>query len=227
MRSSMAVEAARMPLPGVWVAIVRDVADPEGRGRVRVELAAAPDASGGGYAAWGRLLAPMAGDERGTWFPPEVGDEVLVAFEQGDPQRPAILGGVWNGVDRPPAAPDAGHPTRKIRTRSGLEIRLEDLAGGGRVAIETPGGQRLVLDDEEHGVRLEDSNGNSVVLSSSGVRIAASAKVTIQAGIVEVSAGMVQVDSGMAKFSGVVQSDTVITNSVVASSYTPGAGNIW
>ena len=73
---------------------------------------------------------------------------------------------------------------------------------------------------------MADSNGNFVKLEPSGITVNASAKVTIQASQVEVSAGMVTVNAGMSKFSGVVQCDTLISNSVVSASYTPGAGNV-
>jgi phage baseplate assembly protein gpV len=76
-------------------------------------------------------------------------------------------------------------------------------------------------------VRVADSHGNSVTFEASGVTVTAAAKVTVQASQVAISAGLVTVEAGMAKFSGVVQADTVITNSVVSASYTPGAGNIW
>jgi len=72
-----------------------------------------------------------------------------------------------------------------------------------------------------------DSNGNSLKMQSSGITVNASAKVTLTASQVEVSASMVTVNAGMSKFSGVVQADTVICNSIVSASYTPGAGNIW
>ena len=64
-------------------------------------------------------------------------------------------------------------------------------------------------------------------MEAAGITINAAAKVTINGSTVEVSAGMVTVNAGMSRFSGVVQADTVITNSVVSASYTPGAGNIW
>ena len=88
-------------------------------------------------------------------------------------------------------------------------------------------GQKLTLQDGPSSVEIQDSNGNSIKMEASGVTIRASAKLTVQAGTVEVNAGMVTVNAGMSKFSGVVQCDTMIANSVVASSYTPGAGNIW
>jgi phage baseplate assembly protein gpV len=76
-------------------------------------------------------------------------------------------------------------------------------------------------------IEIVDSNGNSVKLETSGITINAAAKVTVSASQVAVSAGMVTVDAGMSKLSGVVQADTVITNTIIAATYTPGAGNIW
>jgi hypothetical protein len=115
--------------------------------------------------------------------------------------------------------------TKMIRSRSGVTFRIDDKDAS--LVIETPGGQRVTLDDSPGSVRIEDGNGNSVTLATSGITINASAKVTLNASTVEVSAGMITVDAGMSKFSGVVQCDTIIANSVVGSSYTPGAGNIW
>lgn len=85
----------------------------------------------------------------------------------------------------------------------------------------------MTLKDGPGAVTIEDSNGNSIKLESAGITITASAKVTINASQVAVSAGMVTVDAGMSKFSGVVQCDTMISNTVISSTYTPGAGNIW
>ena len=87
--------------------------------------------------------------------------------------------------------------------------------------------KKVTLKDGPGAVEIVDSNGNSIKLESSGVTVTASAKVTVNASQVAVSAGMVTVDAGMSKFSGVVQADTVICNSIISASYTPGAGNIW
>jgi len=76
-------------------------------------------------------------------------------------------------------------------------------------------------------VEIVDSNGNSVKLEASGITINCSGRFSVTASTVEISAGMVKVDAGMSKFSGIVQADTVISNSVISASYTPGAGNIW
>ena len=153
----------------------------------------------------------------------------MVAFEGGRPDRPCVLGSLWNGKDTPPESMDgAGRNTRKVvKTRSGLTIALDETDGRESVTITTPGGQTLALKDGPAAVEITDSTGNSVKLEPGGVTIQAASKVAITAGQVTVSAGTVTVTAGMTKFSGVVQADTVITNTIVAATYTPGAGNIW
>jgi uncharacterized protein involved in type VI secretion and phage assembly len=214
---------------GVHTAVVTDVADPDGQGRVRVRLPWSPDPEGQSYEAWARLATMMAGPDRGSWFIPDPGDEVLVAFEAGDPRRPYVLGSLWNGQDAPPESMDgAGRNEKKtLRSRNGVVIRMEDKDGQERLTLETPGGQRMTLSDGPGRIRVEDSNGNTVTLESSGVTVVSPSKVTIQAGSVEVTAGTVTVNAGMSTFNGVVQAQTVITQAVVSASYTPGAGNIW
>lgn len=214
---------------GVYAALVADVVDPDGQGRVRVRLPWAPDADGQSYEAWARLATLMAGPGRGSWFVPDVDDEVLVAFEAGDPRRPYVVGALWNGQDAPPETMDgAGDNNLKVlRSRNGVKVTLDDQDGQERLVLETPGGQSVTLKDGPGAVEIVDSNGNSVKLEAAGITVQASAKVTVSASTVEVSAGMVTVNAGMSRFSGVVQADTVITNSVVSASYTPGAGNIW
>jgi hypothetical protein len=117
---------------------------------------------------------------------------------------------------------------KKLRSRNGVQVTLDDTDGQEKMVLETPGGQRVTLKDGPGAVEIVDSNGNSVKLEPSGITITASARVSITAGAnVEVSASMVKVSAGISQFSGVVQCDTLITNSVVSASYTPGAGNIW
>jgi uncharacterized protein involved in type VI secretion and phage assembly len=219
----------RKRLYGVYPAIVQSITDPDQQGRVRIRLPWSPDSSGAGYEAWARLATLMGGKDRGTWFVPDVGDEVLVVFEAGDARRPYVVGGLWNGKDAPPLQMDDGGENNKkaIVSRNDIRITLDDTDGQETVTIETPGGQKVTLKDGPGSVEVVDSNGNSLKMESAGITISTSAKLTIQAGTIAVSAGMVSVDSGISKFSGVVKADTVITNAVVSSSYTPGAGNIW
>ena len=191
---------------GVYPAIVIDNVDPENSGRLKVRLPQIPVSGGNVHEAWARMATLMAGVNRGTWFVPDLNDEVMVAFEEGDVRRPYVLGALWNGANRPPASMDAGNNTKLLRSRNGLKITLDDGPGA---------------------VVLTDSNGNSLKLGPSGITINAAAKVAINAGAVEVNAGIVSVNAAISKFSGIVQCDLLISNSVVSQSYTPGAGNIW
>ncbi len=169
----------------------------------------------------------MAGANRGTWFIPDPQDEVLLTFEAGDVRRPYVIGALWNGQDGAPESIDSNNSIKSITSRNAVKVTLDDSDGQEKLILETPGGQKVTLSDGPSQVEIVDANGNTIKLDSSGVTITSSAKVTVQASTVDVSAGSVSVNAGMSKFSGVVQADTVITNSVVSSSYTPGAGNMW
>ena len=181
----------------VYGAVVVKARDSKGLGRVRVSL---PFFAEGGV---GSASDACRRRRRGTWFVPDAGDEVLVAFENGDPRRPIVVGALWSAKQRPPES----NPERTLlRTKHGTTIVFDDAAGA---------------------VEIEDSNGNAVTLKSSGVTVTCAATVTVTASMVEVRAGTVTVDAGMSKFSGVVKCDTLIANSVISASYTPGQGNIW
>ena len=214
---------------GVYPALVSDIKDPDGAGRVKVTLPWSPDTGDDKYDVWARLATMMGGNNRGTWFVPDVNDEVLVVFEAGDPRRPYVIGALWNGSDSPPESMDgSGSNDRKvIRSRNGVKLTLDDTDGQEKFIAETPGGQKITMQDGPGAVTIEESNGNSVKLGSSGVTVTSSAKVTVNASVMEITASMLTVNAGLSKFSGVVKCDTLISNSVVSASYTPGAGNIW
>ena len=214
---------------GVMPAVVVSIDDPNGQGRVKIKLPWMPDTGTAAYEVWARLATLFAGKDRGSWFIPDKDDEVLVAFEQGDARRPYILGGLWNGVDSPPQSMDGGEQNniKLLCSRNGVKITLDDSDGQEKLILETPGGQTITLMDGPGSIEAKDSNGNGFKMEASGITIEAAAKVTVNAAQVAVSAGMVTVDAGMSRFSGVVQADTVIANSVISASYTPGAGNIW
>jgi len=213
---------------GVYPAQVNDIRDPDGTGRVKVMLPWSLEASSNRYEAWARVATMMAGKDRGSWFIPDVDDEVLVAFEEGDPRRPYVVGGLWNSADKPPQSMDnAGHNNLKVlRSRNGVKVTLDDTRGQEKCIIETPGGQRIILFDGPDSIAIDDSNGNSVTLQAGGIILNAAAKVTVSTGTLEVSASMVTINAGMSKFSGVLQADTVICNSIISASYSQGVGNV-
>lgn len=200
------------------LAQVVDNADPEGRGRVQIRLASAP------VQIWASTVVASAGDGYGTVVIPKIDEIVVVAFVS--PELPLVLGSIWSGSNAVPQDADAVEDHYVIRTPAGLVLEMDD-AEGPTVEIRTPQGNRVRISDDNGGEIVIDKGGDTVVVDSEGITVTAASKVKIEAGQVEVSAGMVKVDAGMSRFSGVVQADTVIANSVVSSSYTPGAGNIW
>jgi len=115
-----------------------------------------------------RVMMPMAGGKRGTYFFPEPGDEVVVAFESGDTNLPVILGAVWNNKDKPPdqAKPSADNNIRTIVSRSGHEVTLDDTPGAEKVTLRTQGGHTLTLDDQPAGpkVSLTTTQGRTLTL---------------------------------------------------------------
>jgi uncharacterized protein involved in type VI secretion and phage assembly len=109
---------------GAVVGVVTNNKDPDHLGRVKVKF---PWLSEVDESSWARLAAPMAGKERGIYFSPEVGDEVLVVFEHGDVRLPYVLGALWNGQDAPPVAKGDGmNDVRMIKSRSGHVVKLND-----------------------------------------------------------------------------------------------------
>lgn len=212
---------------GVYPALVIDNQDPDNQGRVQIRLPWSPDHGDAAYEAWARLATLMAGKNRGSWFVPDVDDEVLVAFEGGDTRRPYVVGMLWNGVDTPPERMDSNNNLKSILSRAGIRISMDDSDGAVELTLSTPGGHSLVFNDGDRSVTAADSSGNVIKMNSSGISISAATKIKLDAAQIEASAGMVTVNAGMSKFSGVVQCDTLISNAVISASYTPGAGNVW
>lgn len=128
---------------GVTIALVTNNQDPDGLGRVKVKF---PWLSEKEESSWARILSPMAGNGRGIYFLPEVDDEVLVAFEQGNMASPYILGALWNGKDKPPVTNDDGkNNQRVIKSRSGHQIILDDTEGEEQIIIQDKTGKNQIL----------------------------------------------------------------------------------
>ena len=115
------------------------------------------------------------------------------------------------------------NPQKILRSCGGLKITLNEDSGHESFLVETPAGQKFLLQNGPGQIELVDGNGNSLKLEPGGVTVNSAAKVTINASVVEINSGMLNVNTAMARFAGVVQCDTLISNSVVSASYTPGA----
>jgi len=170
---------AARPLHGVVPAIVTSNDDPEGLGRVKLTFPWLDEALASG---WARVAAPGAGKARGLLPLPEVNDEVLVACEHGDINRPYVVGGLWNGSDKHDIAQPVANGAvnrRVLRTRTGHTLTFDDASGAGHAAIEikTGGGLRLLLSDGDrtivlqsasHTITLSDGGSGAVTIESSG-----------------------------------------------------------
>ena len=165
-----------------------------------------------------RVMVPMAGGRRGVHFFPEKGDEVVVAFHEGDTTQPVILGGVWNNNDRPPdqarQSPDnhvrtivsrSGHEltfddapgAEKVilKSKSGHELTLDDRPGQGKVTLETARGATLILDDTPPGsATLRTPGGSQITISDAGgtMTISAPVQLQLQSGVISLQANAIQ-----------------------------------
>jgi uncharacterized protein involved in type VI secretion and phage assembly len=142
-----------------------------------------------------RVMMPMVGSKYGTYFFPDQGDEVVVAFEHGDVNFPIIIGGVWNQNDPVPAQADTSS-TNNIRTivsRSGHEVTLDDTPAAEKITIKTQGAQSLVLDDTGAGtVTLTALGGTSVTMNPTSISLsAAGSTMTIGASGISITTPMI------------------------------------
>jgi uncharacterized protein involved in type VI secretion and phage assembly len=175
---------------GILIGLVakrKHLDDPDKLGRVRVTFPTLDDKT----FYWARIASPMAGKERGFYVVPEPGDEVLVAFEEGDPRRPYILGCLWSKPDKPP--PGDGKTTennlRFWRSRSGHIFKFDDTQGAEKVEIsdkdEVTKGvlRKIVLDPVNKKIQIICDDGDVEVLVKKG-----NVKVETKAGDVSVDA---------------------------------------
>jgi uncharacterized protein involved in type VI secretion and phage assembly len=171
---------------GVAEGIVEDVTDPDRENKVRVRFPWFDDTE---VSDWCRMANPFAGNGYGSTWTPEVGDEVLVAFVHGDMRVPVLLGGLYNGADKPAAPRTAQQNQKTFRTKAGHQITMDDSAGSLGVEVRTNNGHRLHLDDAADQITLEISGGPSVVLGKAGGTLALKAtSITIEATTVTISA---------------------------------------
>lgn len=171
---------------GLAVAIVTQNKDDSGLARVRVRLSWQAE---GEESYWARLAMPMAGGERGTYFLPEIGDEVLVGFERGDMSHPYIIGALWNGKQLPPETNDDGKNDRRlIRSRSGHQLLFND-GDPPKVELKLQDGKHLLLDDK--GIKVEDGQGNTITIetSSGAITIESKGQLKLKSQSISIEAG--------------------------------------
>lgn len=155
-------------IPGLVLGTVTDTDDPEGLGRVRLTF---PSRSADAASQWAPILRPLASGGFGLWFQPEVGDVVLVAFEEGRVERPYVLGAIFTGDNAPPTGDGK---LRMIQSQSGHRITLDDTEGAEVLTIEDASGN--VIRMEQSGITIESKT--DLTIKGVNVTVEASAQLT-------------------------------------------------
>ena len=170
--------------PHLLIGEVTNTADPLKLGRVKVRL---PAISADDETDWARIASPGAGKDRGLQWLPEVNDEVLVGFEQGDPARPCVLGGLWNNTDTPPdaaAATNSGTARWSLTTRKGTKVVLHDDPTEKIEVILANSTSSLTITDNE----VSLVGGHKLVLKADEIDLQAQSKVSVNGASVKVQA---------------------------------------
>ena len=177
-------------LPGViglHTGIVTDNEDPEGEQRVRVKM---PFVNADDDGVWARIALADAGNERGLFFRPEVGDEVVLGFLYDDPRQPLILGMLHSSNKLPPISPTNDNFKKGYTSREKLKLTYNDEIK--EILIETPGKNKVFISDDKKGISLEDQSGHKITTKPSTVTIKDSKNneisIDVNGGIIKIKA---------------------------------------
>lgn len=153
--------------------------DPNGEFRVKVTLPGIDPENG---KVWARLASPEAGIERGYWFRPEEGDEVVVGFFNDDPRQAVILGALFGSLNVPPTGMetfDAENPLKGIVSKTGISYLVDDTAK--TLTLKTSENQSVLIDEQNQLISITDGNSNNITLDSSGITLETEGDFTVQA----------------------------------------------
>jgi uncharacterized protein involved in type VI secretion and phage assembly len=169
------------------VGTVVDNQDPKGWGRVKVTFETLSNENNG---HWARVAVLMAGNGRGTFFLPEVNDQVLVAFEGGRFDSPYVIGALWNGVNKPPDANANGkNDLRFIKSRSGHIVRMDDTKGSEKIEIiDKSGNNSITFDTSNNTITIKsaqdinlDASQGTIQLTAQHISLSSNADSTFEA----------------------------------------------
>lgn len=177
-------------LPGVHglqVGVVMKLdADPAGEARVQVKV---PVLQASDEGVWARLLQLHASNGFGSFFLPEVGDEVVLGYFADDPSHPVVLGSLYSSKQATPYALEAANDIKAIVTRCKHKLAFDERDK--TITVLTPAGNTIVLSDKDKSIVLQDQNGNKVELAPGGITLSSPKDIVLQAqGKVSVTAGL-------------------------------------
>lgn len=150
--------------------------DPADDFRIKVAL---PCFDGENTEIWARHATADAGDKRGVFCFPEIDDEVVIGFVDQNPNNPIVLGSLYSNKMASPQALSDDNNVKGIYLKSGIkmEVNEEDKI----VTVETPGKNKLVLNDKDGKLEIGDANGNQIVMDNQGIVIKSAGKISIEA----------------------------------------------
>jgi phage baseplate assembly protein V len=164
---------------GVAEALVADVNDPDKEGRVKLKF---PWFDENMVSEWCRVCQFYAGNGYGAFYVPEVGDEVVVAFVHGDMRLPIVLGGMYNGADKPASHRDDAKDEKVLRTKAGHQIMLIDTQGEETIRIIAKGDKNSIeISAKDNAITVKSASGK-LILEGKDIEIKAQASMTLQAG---------------------------------------------
>lgn len=176
-------------LPGVHglqIGTVQKIdADPMGEMRIQVDI---PVIAASGDGVWARQTTYYATKDAGNFFMPEIGDEVVCGFLNGDPRFPIIVGSVYS--KKHPTAYEADGPNtyKALTTNSKMKIEFEDVKR--IITIWTPNNNQIIISDDEQSITIEDETKNKIVMSPTGIDMYTPKDFTVKAdGLVSIEAG--------------------------------------
>jgi len=162
---------------GLQVGIVTDLAnDPQGEHRIQVRL---PMVSGQGNGVWMRMAAQDAGNNRGSYWRPEIGDEVIIGFINDDPREGIVLGMMNSSAKPAPLTADNNNHEKGWTTRSAMKMIFNDDKKS--LVIETPAGKKVTIDEDADQIQIEDEHSNKITMSSSGIVIDSASDLILKA----------------------------------------------
>jgi len=156
--------------------VVKLEGDPAGEHRIQVRL---PQATAGTDLLWARLLQPQASAAFGSFFVPDIGDEVLLGHLNQDPAHPVVLGSLYSSKHQPPEALNDENAIRAIVTRGKHRLAFNDATG--EITLTTAQQNQLVLSDQDKGLLIKDQNGNSIRLCAAGIALESPKDIVLKA----------------------------------------------
>lgn len=163
-------------IQGLQVGLVTNIEDRDGNYRVKVKLPMVDNKAEGLYA---RVATLDAGKNRGTFFRPELDDEVVLGFMNDDPSSPVILGMMHSSAKPSPFEPEKKNNKKGYVSRSEIKLTFNDEDKS--IIIETPGKRIFEMNDNEGSISVQDEHGNKIIMQQSGISVESGADLTLKA----------------------------------------------